>query len=180
MRCTADFAHDDPLASWSTKTSCFLHVKNWVEKHICFRGHMGTEKSKGFQHKIFGKASEKKIAIFSHLNLNYSRTKMPHLHAWKKGQKKRWYFAAFDTLGRGIFSSFKKWSVSIEIPFFPPRCIILIVGICAKMRRWELCWNVKKNSGFSFSFHFTGWETNFLPFWFFWTKKFRIWGITVW
>ena len=70
MRCTADFAHDDPLASWSTKTSCFLHVKNWVEKHICFRGHMGTEKSKGFQHKIFGKL-EKKIAIFSHLNLNY-------------------------------------------------------------------------------------------------------------
>ena len=53
---TADFAHDDPLASWSTKTSCFLHVKNWVEKHICFRGHMGTENSKGFQHKIFGKA----------------------------------------------------------------------------------------------------------------------------
>ena len=73
MRCTADFAHDDPLASWSTKTSCFLHVKNWVEKHICFRGHMGTEKSKGFQHKIFGKL-EKKIAIFSHLNLNYYST----------------------------------------------------------------------------------------------------------
>ena len=36
------------ILSRSIKTSCFRHVKK-RRKNICFRGHMGTEKSKGFQ-----------------------------------------------------------------------------------------------------------------------------------
>ena len=96
MRCTADFAHDDPLASWSTKTSCFLHVKNWVEKHICFRGHMGTEKSKGFQHKIFGKLEKK-----SPFSLIWIWTTIAHTVAKHKFLFKNWYFIKYFYLNFG-------------------------------------------------------------------------------
>ena len=55
-------------------------------KNICFRGHMGTEKSKGFHYNNFLK--KKSAEISSEFSL--CCTNAPHLHVKKKRQKKRY------------------------------------------------------------------------------------------